>query len=50
LANLEIQPDPVAVPSFGEGLVSRARPTKLPWPIIVGAILALILVVLLMTR
>jgi hypothetical protein len=48
--NLELTPDLVAPTSFGEGLIATRRKSRLPWPVIIGAILAVALLLLLMTR
>jgi len=47
--SLEITPDPIAPVAFGEGIITT-RSKKLPWPMIGGAILVVLLLVLLMTR
>jgi tRNA A-37 threonylcarbamoyl transferase component Bud32 len=49
LPNLEITPDPMPVAAFGDHLIAK-RQKKLPWPLIIGVCLAVLLVILLMTR
>jgi hypothetical protein len=48
--NLELTPDPVAPAVFGEGVLTTRRRPTLPWPVVIGALLAAALLILLITR
>ena len=48
--HLELTPDPVAPTTFGSGVIATRRRANVPWPVIIGAVLAAVLLILLMTR